>query len=485
MNKILLMVVAILIGGMSMPLHTEKKMIRIPHLFGVDLAGQVQPNEWLELDGEEAYSTDKFVNFIKAKQKEGLSFIMARVMTRTVGGYNVHYLDADFLHRAYGVHYPFHGTYRLMSAIDPLNRSPILNIEYFIISDPNAPAFEYLCSGAETLGEIDAHTLYRDIFYLNQSEDSGLRFAAARELAPHVALIERNRPEIAALIRYYMGEVYYHGHGVADNDAMARQYFEQAANQNINLSATAGAKYNLGVIYFRGDGVDKNYVTARQYFEQAANQNDNLLAAAGAKYFLGEIYYRGDGVDKNYVTARRYFEQITNQNDNLWAAADAKYYLGLMYYNGDGVAKNAATARQYFEQATNQNDNVEAAADAKYYMGLIYYNGNGVPKNDATARQYFEQVANQNDNVEAAADAKYYLGLMYYNGDGVPKNAVTARQYLEQVANQNDNVEAAALARQKLDELNQEAARARTGAGSQQGESSGIRPAKKQKKMNE
>jgi TPR repeat protein len=433
MNKTFLMMMAICIGGMSLPSHAVKKMIRMPHLFGVDLAGQAQPNEWLELDGQEAYSTEKFVDLIEAKQKEGLFFIMARVMTRAVGGYNVHYFDADFLHRAYGVHYPFHGTYRLMSAADSLNRSPILNIEYFIISGPNAPAFEYLCCGAETLGEIDPHTLYRDIFYLNQSEDRGLRFAAALELVPHLALIERHMPGMAALIKYYLGEIYYRGEsGIAKNNVKARPYFEQAANQNSNLWAAAGGQYGLGSMYYNGNGVAENDALARQYFEQVANQNINLGAAARAKFNLGNMYYYAFGVVKNDVMARQYFEQAANQNIDLWAAAGAKFYLGLIYYKGEA----------------------------------------GVAKNDVTAHQYFEQVANQNDNDDAREDAKYYLGLMYYNGDGVPKNVVTARQYFEQVANQKINDEAAALARAKIDELNQEAARA---------EASGTRPAKKQR----
>lgn len=43
MNKKLLMIVGILVGGMNMPLNAVKKMIAVPRTLGIDLAGQVQP----------------------------------------------------------------------------------------------------------------------------------------------------------------------------------------------------------------------------------------------------------------------------------------------------------------------------------------------------------------------------------------------------------------------------------------------------------
>lgn len=287
MNKKLLMIVGILVGGMNMPLNAVKKMIAVPRTLGIDLAGQVQPPEWIELDDIEIYSQETFAELIIAKQQAGSFFILARVTTRDADGYMVHYFDAHNINGEYGK-YPFTKQFLIMSKQDRINRLPIRDIDYFMISDPNA-AFEYLCSDVEVLMTANQNTLCRDILYGAQTNDAALRLNAMIRLEPQLAVIELRMPQVAANVKFNMGLLYMGGNGVSKDYVIASQYFEQVEKQNYNPRMVVDAKYRLGHIYMiGGNGVVQDFAKSRVYLEQIANQNYNLEAAAGAKYRLGK-----------------------------------------------------------------------------------------------------------------------------------------------------------------------------------------------------
>jgi TPR repeat protein len=365
MNKVLVMIVGVLVCAMNLPLSAVKKVIPMPATFGIDLAGQVQPPEWIELDDIEIYSQETFAELIIAKQQAGSFFILARVTTRDVAGYMVHYFDAHNINSEYGK-YPFTQQFLIMSKQDRINRLPIRDIDYFMISDPNAAAFEYLCSDVEVLMTANPNTLCRDILYSAQTNDAALRGNAMIRLEPQLAVIELRMPQVAVNLKFNIGLMYFGGNGVPKDYVKASQYFEQVEKQNYNPRMVVEAKYRLGQIYVHGGrGIVQDFVKSCAYFEQIANQNYDLMVAAGAKFYLGEAYYYGRSVVQDYVRARQYFEQIENDNNNLEAAAGAKRYLGEIYYTGRGAAEDLARARQYFEQVANQNDNLKAAKKAR------------------------------------------------------------------------------------------------------------------------
>jgi hypothetical protein len=69
--------------------------------------------------------------------------------------------------------------------------------------------------------------------------------------------------------QYNLGMLYYEGHGVRQDYATARQWWEQAAAQG-----NAAAQYNLGMLYRKGRGVPQDDVQARQWYAKAAAQGD-------------------------------------------------------------------------------------------------------------------------------------------------------------------------------------------------------------------
>jgi TPR repeat protein len=70
----------------------------------------------------------------------------------------------------------------------------------------------------------------------------------------------------------------------------------------------AEAQYNLGMLYYEGHGVTQDYATARHWWEQAAAQGN-----AWAQYRLGVLYQKGRGAPQDDATAREWFEKSAVQ----------------------------------------------------------------------------------------------------------------------------------------------------------------------------
>jgi len=110
--------------------------------------------------------------------------------------------------------------------------------------------------------------------------------------------------------------LYYHGHGVPENDALARQWFERAARQGL-----AEAQFHLANMYAFGlvalpPAEDPQRLAAQWYFE-AARQGH-----AEAQYSLGILFLTGSGVVASPEEAKKWIERAAAQGH-----ADAKAYL--------------------------------------------------------------------------------------------------------------------------------------------------------------
>jgi uncharacterized protein len=113
-----------------------------------------------------------------------------------------------------------------------------------------------------------------------------------------------------------LGELHYHGHGVREDDAQARLWFERAARQGL-----AEAQFNLGNLYAyglisTGPDIDPARLAAQWYFE-AARQGH-----ADAQYSLGILFLTGSGVVASPEEAKRWIERAAAQGH-----ADASAYL--------------------------------------------------------------------------------------------------------------------------------------------------------------
>jgi TPR repeat protein len=153
--------------------------------------------------------------------------------------------------------------------------------------------------------------------------------------------------------QYGLGELYFLGHGVAQDDREAAKWYEMAASSGHPL-----AQYRLGAMYDEGRGVSQSLSKAMKWHRKAAQQGD-----LPAQISLGLIYGRGRGVPQNYFQAEKWFRFAAEQGDAL-----AQYNLGLIYAGGyDVVPKDDVQALVWLSLAAkggNQNarENREAFA---------------------------------------------------------------------------------------------------------------------------
>ena len=94
-----------------------------------------------------------------------------------------------------------------------------------------------------------------------------------------------------------IGEMYYHGRDVPQDDSEAIRWFRLAAGQG-----SAPARFHLGVAYAGGHGVPQDYSEAAKWYRLAADQG-----YAPAMYNLGLAYAKGEGVSLDNVSAHMWF----------------------------------------------------------------------------------------------------------------------------------------------------------------------------------
>jgi uncharacterized protein len=153
----------------------------------------------------------------------------------------------------------------------------------------------------------------------------------------------------------------------------------------------AQAQNLLGNMYVVGKNLPQDYAIARQWYEKAADQGN-----AAAQYNLGALYHNGQGVSRDYATAQWWYEKAAAQG-----YAQAQFNLGVLYYNGLGMSQDNATASQWWEKAANQGH-----AQAQYKLGLLYSNmsppagfgrifgrGQGAPQDYVRAYMWFSLAA--------------------------------------------------------------------------------------------
>ena len=97
---------------------------------------------------------------------------------------------------------------------------------------------------------------------------------------------------------YYLGELYYHGWGIARNLDSAIECFETAADDG-----DMDAEYALGMMYLYGnDALPRDMERALDYLESAANkgqpQSNNVL---------GSVFDEGTCVDRDPFKARQFY----------------------------------------------------------------------------------------------------------------------------------------------------------------------------------
>ena len=114
--------------------------------------------------------------------------------------------------------------------------------------------------------------------------------------APDVAGLRSLATEGDATAQFDLGDRYFKGEGVPQDNGEAIRWFRLAAEQG-----HAGAQFNLGLMYANGRGIPQDDGEAARWYRLAAEQGH-----AGGQFTLSLMYGAGRGVPQDYVAAHEW-----------------------------------------------------------------------------------------------------------------------------------------------------------------------------------
>jgi TPR repeat protein len=207
--------------------------------------------------------------------------------------------------------------------------------------------------------------------------------------------------------------------------------------EGVKFEKLAYAQNVIGDRFYHGVGVPEDDEEAIKWYRLAADQGD-----ATAQKNLGWMYYYGAGVPKDAVEAVHWF-RLSAVSGN----PDGAFALAQMYGEGEGVREDDAQAINWYTLAAKQGH-----SEAQNNLGVMYAAGEGVAEDDVMAVKWYRAAAMQDEPT-----AQLNLGRMYRDGDGVPKDLVTAYAWLllamkgEVVVSEDEGMEAKDVAKAKRD----------------------------------
>lgn len=210
-----------------------------------------------------------------------------------------------------------------------------------------------------------------------------------------------------------IGNLYYFGQGVEQDDVQAKEWWEKAAELG-----DAAAMSNVGVLYEYGEGVEWDYAQAVEWYEKAAELGDDT-----AMRNIGLMYATGRGIKQDYARAIEWWEEAAALGN-----IDAMRDMGLLYENGRGVEQDYAQAAKWYERAAELGN-----VDAMNNIGNLYYHGQGVEQDYDRAKEWYETAAELGN-----AGAMRNFGILYENGEGVEQDYVQAAEWYEGAAELGD-----------------------------------------------
>ena len=174
-----------------------------------------------------------------------------------------------------------------------------------------------------------------------------------------------SEPQLSAEEMYRRGDAAYE----AKRYDEAVEWYRKAAEQGNTY-----AQYNLGNCYYYGNGVPQDNTEAAKWYRKAAEQGD-----ADAQYMLGELA-------DDFEDAVEWYLKAAEQGN-----ADAQYELGVCYRYGNGVPRNISEAVKWYLKAAERGSMM-----AQYEAGRYYYSGlGGLPKDVDEAVKWYRKAAAQ------------------------------------------------------------------------------------------
>lgn len=174
--------------------------------------------------------------------------------------------------------------------------------------------------------------------------------------------------------QFYLGRVYWGGHGVKESDPKALQLFQLAADQG-----HIGSQANIGWSYVFGYGVAKDEARAMTIFRQLADRN--IAEGQGA---LGYGYLFGKGVKQDCKQALDYIQLAVKAED-----PNSINSYGLMLVQEKCVDKDVAKGLKYIRRAADAGHE-----KSMYVLGYFHENGKYLEKDIDKAITWYKKSRN-------------------------------------------------------------------------------------------
>ena len=172
-----------------------------------------------------------------------------------------------------------------------------------------------------------------------------------------------------------MGDCYYYGKKVEEDEEQAFIWYKKAAEQG-----HADAEYSLGWCYEYGEGVEKDEKKAFDCYVRSSGKG-----CVTAQFRIGSCYENGVGVSEDLKQAFCWYRKAA-ENGN----ADAQYSLGWCYEYGEGIAKNDQQAFKWYKKsAENGNAEAQEILISHYNYGVGVWKKNDDDENDGNIDESF------------------------------------------------------------------------------------------------
>lgn len=267
------------------------------------------------------------------------------------------------------------------------------------------------------IGSDESIMLYELAHRYFDGSDVAQHNAKALQFAEQAATLGSARAESLLAHMYYHG-----GSDIKQDPHAAFKYAGRAATKS-----NAEGQALFAQCYYYGQGVVQDYIEARKWAQRSSAQGNGL-----GFYLLACMHYYGHGVAVNYGDA--HVMALASERQGY---EDACELLGVLYYYGRGVVQNFATAVDYLKRAVAVKN-----SKAKALLARCYYYGNGVDPNDSEAFKAATDAANRDD-----VCGKALLAQCYYLGRGTAVDFVQARRWAERAAVKNNSLGKVVLAR--------------------------------------
>lgn len=191
--------------------------------------------------------------------------------------------------------------------------------------------------------------------------------------------------------QYQLGQLYHHGRGVPQDNALAIKWYQLAAEHG-NISA----QNDLGHLYADGKLAQKDLKAAFTWLEKAAlAEQPNAQTSIGWAYMSSYLELAPD-----YKLAMEWNLKAANQG-----FGEGSSNVGMLYEKGWGVPVNFTEAIKWYRKAIDQGIR---SAQTVFRLAELYETGHGVEKDLDLAAKLYQATVDSGDE-EYANEAQTRL----------------------------------------------------------------------------